>query len=117
MIDGLDKLFAQLEKIADLDLVSAEIDAVNVFAEEARNLVPVDTGALQITIGVEVEGDTVNLVAGNEDVNYALYVEMGTIKMAAQPYMRPAVDNKQKQAMKAAAENINAQMKRIAGNG
>lgn len=110
-VQGYDKLLAQLQDIADLDWVSAEVDGMNVIAEEARRLVPVDTGALQSTIGVEVEGETVNLVAGGDGVDYQAYVEFGTSKMAAQPYMRPAIDTKKNEADKAIAENLVKQMK------
>ena len=30
---------------------------------------------------------------GSFDVNYAIYVEMGTGRMRAQPYLRPAADH------------------------
>jgi HK97 gp10 family phage protein len=113
-VQGWDKLQKQFGQIADMDWVSAEVDAMNVIAKEAKVLVPVDTGALQITIGVEVEGETVSLVAGGGEVDYALHVEFGTIKMAAQPYMRPAIDTKGNEAVKAAGKNLETQMKRIA---
>lgn len=114
MMKGWDKLQEQFKELENMDLVSAEKDGMEVFAAEARILVPVDTGDLQSTIGVEVEGETVNLVAGGGDVDYALYVEFGTIKMEAQPYMRPAIDTKQKEALRAMADNLNEQMRKIA---
>lgn len=60
---------------------------------DARRLVPVDTGALKGTIrhtGVDLDG-TVDVVAGDATVDYAGYVEYGTGRGPAQPYMRPAV--------------------------
>lgn len=57
----------------------------------ARQLAPVDTGYLRssITGDTEVGGQTVRgeVTAG---ANYAIYVEKGTSRMAAQPFMRPA---------------------------
>lgn len=110
-IQGLDKLLKQFEGIANLDWVSAEKEGLEVIAEEARALVPVDTGALQESIKVDVEGEAVNLVAGGGDVDYSLHVEFGTVRMPAQPFMRPAIDTKQKQATKAIAYNLQAQIR------
>lgn len=119
VVEGLDKLFAQFEEIENMDFVSAEVDAVNVFVVEAKALVPVDKGNLQETIRCDVEGEAVEFVAGGGSlpVDYAGYVEFGTINMAAQPYMRPSIDNKSNDAVRAAGKNLEAQMKRIAGNG
>lgn len=39
----------------------------------------------------QIGGDTVYLVGSN--VQYSVYVEFGTSKMQAQPYLRPAVDD------------------------
>lgn len=61
----------------------------------AQRLVPKRTFALHDSIGTETRrsGATVTTTvgAGGGDVNYALYVERGTSKMAAQPYLRPAL--------------------------
>lgn len=54
-------------------------------------------GALRDSIRTRVErnGETLSLVlvAGNHSVDYAEYVEYGTWKDAAQPFMRPAMKN------------------------
>lgn len=55
--------------------------------EAAQAMVPVDTGALYNSIQAEVEGFR-GVVS--TDKEYAWFVEDGTWKMAAQPYMRPA---------------------------
>jgi HK97 gp10 family phage protein len=109
---SLDNLLKQFEKIKDLDWVSAEKDGVQIIVDTAKGLVPVDTGALQDSIRMEVEGETVNAVAGGiDDVDYALHVEFGTVKMAAQPYMRPAVDITKKQVTQAIFDNLQKQIK------
>lgn len=58
----------------------------------AKELCPVDTGNLRnsITHATEDEGRTV--VIGTS-VEYAPYVELGTYKMKARPYLRPAIEN------------------------
>lgn len=55
---------------------------------EMKAKVPVDTGRLQnsITKGFIPNGRTVG-----PDTPYDIYVEFGTSKMAAQPYVRPAI--------------------------
>lgn len=54
----------------------------------ARRNVPVDTGDLLNSIDTKQE----ELVAKiGSDIHYAAYVEAGTPKMAAQPYLRPAL--------------------------
>ena len=56
----------------------------------AKTKAPVDTGALKNSIGVvEVSGYEADVVV---TVDYAAYVEYGTYKMAAQPYLTPAIE-------------------------
>ena len=58
----------------------------------AKETVPVDTGRLKNSITHEVEGDGRAVVIGS-NVEYAPFVELGTVKMSARPYLRPAVEN------------------------
>jgi HK97 gp10 family phage protein len=60
-------------------------------AQEMTDLCPVDTGALARSINVEPHGDTVYVSVGGGDVDYALFVEYGTSRMRAQPFVRPAL--------------------------
>lgn len=59
----------------------------------AKARCPVDTGALQRSIhgDVTVAGGKRTLVLA-ADESYALYVELGTSRAPAQPFLRPAVD-------------------------
>jgi HK97 gp10 family phage protein len=60
----------------------------------AKRLCPVDTGRLRGSIthvtGID-NGEQVAYVGSN--VEYAIYQELGTYKMAAQPYLRPALQS------------------------
>jgi HK97 gp10 family phage protein len=60
-----------------------------------QRLVPKRTWALHDTISVETVTSgakvTTTVGAGSSDVGYALFVERGTSRMRAQPYMRPAL--------------------------
>jgi len=57
---------------------------------EAVRRCPVDTGRLRQSIGLQKVGDGHYRVGTN--VVYAPYVEFGTRRMAAQPFMRPALE-------------------------
>lgn len=62
----------------------------------ARDLCPVDTGKLKETIRSEVDivGKKVvaQLLEGNEEIDYGVYVEYGTEFQLPQPHFRPAIE-------------------------
>jgi len=58
----------------------------------AKDIVPVDTGALRDSINYSLSDRAVILHADEE---YAAYVELGTMYQNAQPYLRPAVEDYQ----------------------
>lgn len=57
--------------------------------EMAQSIAPVDTGYMAGTIWADVDGLRAEI---KPEAEYAGYVEFGTYKMAAQPFMRPAAD-------------------------
>ena len=60
-------------------------------AVDARRMAPVLTGDLRNSIDVLGVSNGVGRVgAGDASVDYAAYVELGTRKMAPQPFLRPA---------------------------
>jgi HK97 gp10 family phage protein len=85
-----------LNSLADLaprimETVDGELeDAAEEIADIARDLVPVDTGFLRSTIHVERIDHLALQVRA--DAEYAAFVEYGTSRMAAQPYMTPAIE-------------------------
>ena len=95
--------------------------------EEAKTLVPVDTGALQKSIrvistakvkgkitrvGVRAGGYEVNPKTGHL-VNYAVFVEFGTSRQAAQPYLRPAASRKAVPIMNKLLSGLRAKLPRV----
>ena len=63
----------------------------------AKLYCPVDTGRLRASIGFQVLSPNSVIVATginptDKPVNYAAFVEFGTLKMSAQPFMRPAIE-------------------------
>lgn len=78
------KLPAAIEKAADMDCaLVAEMTAAR-----ARQLVPVRTGTLQRSIEVKNPAPMVYTVGS--EVSYAPFVEFGTSRMMAKPFLRPA---------------------------
>lgn len=58
----------------------------------AKRLCPVDTGRLRASITHALERDAQGLVGVvGTDVDYAPYVELGTSRAPAQPFLRPAL--------------------------
>ncbi len=56
----------------------------------AKSVVPVDTGKLKNSITVEFPNQTKAIIAPHTE--YAAYVEFGTHRQRAKPYMRPAAE-------------------------
>jgi hypothetical protein len=75
------KIEPEVEK--ELDVVGADMKDIS------WNLVPVRTGFLQSTIYYIVNGFVLEFGAS---ANYAWYVEAGTWRIAARPFIRPALD-------------------------
>lgn len=55
---------------------------------QAQSVCPVDTGTLRDSIAVTQSGTNADISANTD---YAAYVEFGTSKMAAQPYLVPSL--------------------------
>lgn len=83
--DNTDEVAAALEQAYDRAL-----EKIGLTAEKyARNLCPVDTGRLRNSITHTVDSGGKAAYIGT-NVEYAPYVEMGTSRMKAQPFLRPA---------------------------
>ena len=57
----------------------------------AKRLAPVDTGRLRASIHTEPMRPANKIITG-DGVEYGVFVEYGTMKMKAQPFLRPARD-------------------------
>jgi HK97 gp10 family phage protein len=84
-----DRTEAVKKAVADT-VTKALTEAALIIEGAAKNLSPVDTGNLKGSITQKVDGSEARI---GTNVEYSPYVEYGTSKMAAQPYLRPAVDN------------------------
>ena len=73
-------------------VIAPNMDALGkLIVAKAVELVPVDTGKLRDSIGYTFRHDTSTLQI-HADMDYAIFVEMGTRRTRAQPYLRPALD-------------------------
>ena len=76
-----------VQKITDR-LPQAIMAGAEAVADTARGMCPVDTGTLKGSIDVSGNGNSAEVFA---EADYAVYVEFGTYKMAAQPFLAPAL--------------------------
>lgn len=68
----------ELDKVADCVLSSAQ------------RLAPVRTGRLRDSLKKVRDSD--GILVGTDTVPYAIFQELGTMRMKAQPYLRPSLD-------------------------
>jgi HK97 gp10 family phage protein len=61
-------------------------------AQKAKDLAPVDTGALQASIAAHPGTSPIAEAQIIASVDYAAFVEFGTSRQAAQSYLRAALD-------------------------
>lgn len=84
------------------EIIAAGAEGV---AQSARDMCPVDTGKLQSSINVSVNGSSADISA---DTDYAAYVEFGTSKAAPQPYLVPALLLNSESVLSAIAAGLKA---------
>jgi HK97 gp10 family phage protein len=94
-LDGAEELKANLEKITETKRQRVKevvgVSGLNV-QRNAKLLCPVDTGTLRNSIMADFEELTATV---HTNIPYAPYVEFGTRKMAAEPYLTPAAEVEQ----------------------
>lgn len=110
IVAGLSRLTAQLNEVGlAFTVEDLEAGAIVILSEAQANC-PVDTGFLQSTGFMQVNGNDIEIGFGAE---YASYVEFGTYKMAAQPFLRPALDNAEAAALSAIVDSVTANLRDI----
>ena len=121
---GHQQLMAELAEITFH--VSPEVEkgldeVADKIVEAAKDLCPVDTGALRksirkekelrslypltFTIGVAAGGHEKNPKTGRE-VDYASYVEFGTSRTPAQPFMGPAIEKNREEIRRILSKKV-----------
>ena len=128
-VDGLSRLAHILEElpknVARNCLRTAVSSGAALIRDEAKNRAPVDTGEMRRDIMIKRErsdnqraiysvfvraGKRSRLSGKGRDVSkdsfYWRFVEFGTSKMAAHPFMRPAFDTMKDQAVSTIADSL-----------
>lgn len=100
---NLDRLAGAERRRAQQDGLEAGARIVETYAKIAC---PVDTGFLRNSITVDEVTPMEAIIAPHTD--YAEHVEFGTSRMAAQPYMRPAIDEHENEIVQAVSNTVAA---------
>lgn len=80
----------EFKKAAD-DAAKVAMTTIGLLAENyARIICPVDTGRLRNSITSVADSESTTI---GTNVQYAPYVELGTSRQKAQPYLRPAIED------------------------
>lgn len=104
-MEELEKVLRQMpDGLAERDLASALRKGANVVRDEAQKNAPVDDGDLKDSIKVRKQksgkGEAAVIVAPTKPAGFhAHFIEFGTVKQPAQPFLRPAFDSKQNEAL------------------
>lgn len=100
------KLVAQLKALENVPWV-CPVAAAETIADLAREKAAVDTGEMKSKIKAKHFANFSQVEAG---AKHSGYVEFGTYKMAAQPFLRPAIDEGQREILSAVAEAMMAEI-------
>jgi HK97 gp10 family phage protein len=109
-VRGGAELQRNLSRLAGAERRRAQQDGLEAGARivetHAKINAPVDTGFLRNSITVDSVNAMEAIIAPHTD--YAEFVEFGTSRMAAQPYMRPALDEHEGEIVQAVRDTVAA---------
>ena len=111
-VRGLSTLFAQLDNLDPRTQagLSNGVQRAGLLVEgAAKSNAPVDTGALRDSINASGSSSFITAAAESTvgtNIEYAPHVEFGTTRMAAQPYLRPALRNNRRKIAQLIADEI-----------
>jgi HK97 gp10 family phage protein len=109
-VRGGEQLRRNLDRLAGAQRRQAQQDGLEAGARivetHAKVLCPVDTGFLRNSIQVDSVTPMEAIIAPHTD--YAEYVEFGTSRMEAQPYMRPGLDEHEDEIVQAVRDTVAA---------
>ena len=106
------RLQAQLAALQNIDVVQALLPGAHVLrnAAFANYQSQTDEDAFEDEFTYEEDGFEGAKVIACEEFNIG-FIEFGTAKTAAQPFMRPAIDNNMEPITEAVNQNIQEQIK------
>lgn len=114
--EGITLAIEQLERLdrdVPLSLAEATLEAAVVLADEAKRAAPRQTGRLVSSIGAEPYNADGDSAASQVIVKefYARFLEYGTVKMAARPFLRSSADRKEKEISSIIARAVERRVK------
>lgn len=94
-VKGLKTVLKKLDRLgkeAERDVHDITGDIATQISLNAKNNAPTDTGKLKQGIdSVELGRSSFEVITNSDNIApYSVYVEFGTVKMSAQPYLYPA---------------------------
>ncbi len=124
-LSGVQALFMNFKHIQQAvldDMESIIKRAAEKIREDAEKLAPERTGRLAGSIEIkklEITKDEIRIGVGpvGKDVFYWYFVEYGTSKMSAQPYLRPAFENNKDAVKREIMREINSIIQKEARKG
>ena len=109
---ALRRLVGELDDLAGLDFGPALMaGGLVVEAEGKQNIIEkdiIDTGATLNSMQTVMAGDEAHI---GPTTDYAIYHEMGTSRMAARPFLRPALAENKDAILRAVADALRAQIR------
>ncbi len=100
-LEGRDKLLEALKQAGDAmagHLEEAVLAGAEIVRQAASANAPMRTGTLATNIVKELDkkskkGETAAKIGPNKKAYYGLFVELGTVKMSARPFLFPALES------------------------
>ena len=121
-VEGLDELEKQFDRLIDTSKKKVMMKALNAgvapIKKEAKAKAPVKSGLLKKSIRSKqmkyTDKPSVGIyVAGK--AYYWWFIENGTSKMAAAPFLRPAADSKHEEGIEKFKEKLKAEIDKVTG--
>lgn len=121
-MDSFDLAISNMARTLDgKGLENAVQAAGNVILKEVESRAPVRTGALKASIrnlGYRKTGQARSVISVSNSKkyglrHYAVFLEFGTSNMASKPFMRPAFDVAEPQALEAFTRALNTELERV----
>ncbi len=110
-IYGMDEVLGNMDELKEdmRDKIEKALTKGAMVGEgHAKRYCPVDTGTLRRSITTQTHKKNMRnvVVRCGTNIEYAPYQEFGTVRMAAQPFMRPAFFNHKRQIIRAISQEL-----------
>jgi HK97 gp10 family phage protein len=122
-MSSLRKKIKRLEPEARQGIKDAMTEVADEILDEAKSRVPVDTGTLKKKLTRQVSRDGMSAKVGvrtkaaKRKAYYGKFIELGTSKMPAQPFLTPAYEVVRPKAKVKLKKEIDATLRKVALGG